>query len=689
MKRILIVDDNTQNLYLLRALLAGHGYAVEEARNGEIARVTALASPPDMVISDLFMPVLDGYGFLRFWKADERLKNIPFVVYTATYTDPRDESLALEMGADAFILKPLEPEPFLDRLREILEKAGRGELGKPNAPAHDKSVLLEAQTEALIRKLEKKAAQLEDANRELMEEISVRMRAEKQMGESEMRFRELAETIQEVFWMYDPARKSVLYVNPAYEKIWGRTCISLYQTPSSWSDAVHPEDRERIRQAAESLQIRGDYDETYRILRPDGTQRWIRDRAYPVRDESGAVVRVVGTAEDITDRRQLEERIHQAHKLEAIGQLAAGVAHDFNNILAVILGNAELAQAQNAKGRPVERSLEEITKASVRGKSLVKQILTFSRQQPQARQIIDLAPILEETVEFLRAVIPSNIDFVLATDPASLTVLADPTQVHQVISNLCTNAWHALEGKPGRILIKLESIELGAMDAARMGGVRPGLTARLTVSDTGKGMDAATLERIFDPFFTTKGPGKGTGLGLSVVQGIVQEHDGAITVASQPGQGTTIQVYFPAAESFVADWEAMPESVRGQGQHVLYLDDEEALVLLATPMLERLGYRVTGFTDPAAALKAFHENPNRFDLVITDMNMPGESGLGVAMDMLKLRPELPIALCSGFITEDLRLRAQSAGIRDLLYKPGTLEEFGNAIHKLVISSLQG
>lgn len=685
MKRILVVDDNAANLYLLRALLQGHGYEVDEARDGAAALEAAARVLPDMIVSDLLMPVMDGFALLRKWKADDNLRTIPFVVYTATYTDPRDERLALSLGADAFIIKPAEPEPFMVRLELLLCKAENGELPAAAPPPIPGPDLLQAQTEVLARKLEKKALELQQANAEVRDEIEDRRRAEEALRESEQRFRELAETVQEVFWMSDPEKTKVLYVSPAYERLWGRSCESLYRAPESWVEAIVPEDRERIRRAALTRQATGEYDETFRIKRADGTVRWIRDRAYPVRDAEGAVVRLVGTAEDITERRHLEDQFRQSQKMEAIGQLAAGVAHDFNNIIAVILGFAELAQAQLSRGRAAGESLEEIAKASSRAKSLVQQILTFSRQQPQERKIMPMGPTVEETVNFLRAVIPRDIEIGLEMDPAAPDVLADPTQIHQVIANLCTNAWHAMEGKGGRILVRLESVALDAAEAGRLAGMRPGPVARLTVTDTGKGIDAAILDRIFDPFFTTKEPGKGTGLGLSVVQGIVQSHDGAITVSSRPGLGTTFQIHFPAASAVSA--EPAPETLPGAGQRILYLDDEKNLVEMAVFFLKRQGFAVAGFTHAADALNVFRGDPDGFDLVITDMNMPGQSGLQFAAELMKLRPGLPIVICSGHVTEDLKARARDAGIREVLYKPGTMEEFGETIQGLISKTL--
>ena len=514
-------------------------------------------------------------------------------------------------------------------------------------------------------------------------DVTDRQRALAELRASDERFRELAETVHEVFWITDPAKNRMLYISPAYEKIWGRTCQSLYDFPSTWTEAIHADDRRRVLHAVHAKQSLGSYDETYRITRPDGSVRWIHDRAFPVHGPAGGVVRVVGTAEDITERRQVEEQFRQSQKMEAIGQLAAGVAHDFNNILAAILGNTQLALADVASVHPARESLEEIKRSSIRATNLVQQILAFSRQQSQERRVVELGPILQESLKFLRATIPAVVELVMSIDAGTPPVLADPTQIHQVVLNLCTNAWHALGDQPGRIEIKLQPVTLDAASAGRFAGLKPGRVACLSVTDTGKGMDAAILERIFDPFFTTKEPGKGTGLGLSVVHGIVQGHDGAISVSSQPGGGATFQVYFPATNAPVPAAAAPVSSPhRGEGQHILYLDDEESLVFLGERMLQRLGYRVTGFTRAADAVQAFRASPGQFDLVITDLNMPGASGLDVAAELLRIRPDVPIVLCSGHVTEELRQRARASGICEVLYKPNTVEEFSEAIHRL-------
>jgi signal transduction histidine kinase/ActR/RegA family two-component response regulator len=427
-------------------------------------------------------------------------------------------------------------------------------------------------------------------------------------------------------------------------------------------------------------------------VRRDGSRVWIAWTNRIVRDERGRVKELLSVGSDITERRraeeklrELEKRLLQAQKMEAIGQLAGGVAHDFNNVLAAILGNVQLALADTAEDHAARLSLDEIRKASLRARSLVQQILAFARHRTQERRVMQVGPTIEEAHAFLRATLPASVDLACSMDAATPPVLADATQVYQVVANLCTNAWQAMEGQPGRIEVQLAPLSLDEQAARQIPGLKPGLFACLCVSDTGKGMDAATLERIFEPFFTTKEPGKGTGLGLSVVHGIMQGHEGAITVYSEPGRGTTFKLYFPAAAGPpvavpAAAAAAVPR--RGEGERVLYVDDEEPLVLLATRMLKRLGYRVTAFTRAEEALAAFRQDPASFDLVITDMNMPGLDGIELGKRLLGLRSGLPVVLCSGHVTDELREQARQAGLREVLYKPNSMEEFSEAIHRL-------
>ena len=398
---------------------------------------------------------------------------------------------------------------------------------------------------------------------------------------------------------------------------------------------------------------------------------------------------------DITDRKQaaqkreeLESQLRESQKMEAIGTLAGGIAHDFNNIVAAILGNAELAREDSAGNAHALESVEEIRKAATRARALVQQILSFSRRQPTEFKAIGLAPLVDETLRFLRVTLPPRITLVAVCDPDVPQVLADATQIEQVLLNLVTNAVQAIGAEQGHIEIRLDSTTPSPMPLQgqtallRLHAKRPGCLVRLTVKDDGPGMDVATITRVFEPFFTTKSVGKGTGLGLSVAHGIIQKHEGTITVQSQPEQGTTFTVYLPAID--VQSHAQAPERDKGVfmsastvtgGKNILYVDDDGTLIRLVTRLLKRRGFRVAGYTDQKEALEALRSDPAAFDLVLTDYNMPGMSGLDVAREVKAFNPNLPVAVTSGFIDEELLAQAGGAGVSELIFKADDVDVF--------------
>jgi two-component system cell cycle sensor histidine kinase/response regulator CckA len=408
----------------------------------------------------------------------------------------------------------------------------------------------------------------------------------------------------------------------------------------------------------------------------------------PLRDAEGRVVQVVASGVDVTARKQaeaqrqkLEAQLWQAQKMEALGTLAGGVAHDFNNILSAISGNTELARQDLPPGSPVHTSLGEIRKATRRAKSLVQQILAFSRKQPTEQRVLALKPVIEECAAMLRATLPTTIELRVECADDAPNVLADATQIQQVLLNLGTNAWHALGNAPGRIDVKLE---LAAIDTDS-GDLHAGRYACVAVSDTGCGMSDHTLARIFEPFYTTKEVGEGTGLGLSVVDGIVKRHGGTVRVASQLNVGSTFRIFLPANAGAASNHQATTRLLapRGHGQRILYLDDDDALVLLASRILERQGYVVSGFTVPSEALAAFRAAPASFDLAITDYTMPGTTGVQVAKQLMSIRSDIPVMLTSGYVTDELNGRAHAEGVRYVVYKPDTVDELCRAVHQAI------
>ncbi len=514
-------------------------------------------------------------------------------------------------------------------------------------------------------------------------DITDRKLSEHELQDSIERFRQLAENIDEVFWMIRVEDGTLLYVSPAYEKIWGTRCTDLGAQPASWAEALHPDDRARVLSAIATKQRRGEYAETYRIVRPDGQTRWIYDRAFPVRDASGQIYRMVGIAADITNQRTLEVQVRQAQKMEALGTLAGGIAHDFNNILGAITGYTELAKIDSTSAT-VQASHNEILLACKRAADLVRQILAFSRQQEQRRVPLHLWPVIEEATKLLRAALPTTIEFHQEHAPDVPVVLADPTQIHQVVMNLSTNAAHAMGGGPGRFTVKLERFEADAAFTQLHPGSRSGSYALLSVSDTGHGMERPVLDRIFDPFFTTKQPGEGTGLGLAVVHGIVQNHQGLITVLSRLGEGTVFKLYFPAHEGAVArETLAVEEVPLGRGQRVLVVDDEVPLVEMVGRILTKIGYTVETSTLPVEALANFCAAPQRYDLILTDLTMPQLTGLEFARRALAVRPQLPIILMTGFNANLTDEQLAAVGFKYVLLKPVTLKNLSQAIDRLL------
>jgi PAS domain S-box-containing protein len=426
-----------------------------------------------------------------------------------------------------------------------------------------------------------------------------------------------------------------------------------------------------------------------RAIRRDGTRFPVEISLGPIDAEDGP--RIVAIVRDVSDRRSAEEerrsleaQLRQSQRLEAIGTLAGGIAHDFNNILTTIIGNTELAALDAPAGGSLAETLDEIRRAGHRARALVRQILAFSRRREETdRRPQPLAPIIEEVAGLLRAALPAGAALRVVVDPKAPDVLVDSSQIHQVLMNLGTNAWQALPSGVGTIEIRLDDARVGRDEERTEHSLRPGRYARLQVIDTGSGIDAATAERIFEPFFTTKDPGQGTGLGLAVVHGIVLGHGGEVTVHSTPGVGTTMEILLPAVESAAPPApRPTPQPDRGSGQVIACVDDEAAIVRLTARVLELAGYSVMGFTNAADMLVVLGENPGAFDALLTDLNMPGISGLELAREALLLRPDLPIGLTSGYLTDELIREAKAVGVREIVHKPSDTASLVGAIARL-------
>ena len=487
------------------------------------------------------------------------------------------------------------------------------------------------------------------------------------------------------------------FLSPTMKLLHGRSVDAPVTTREAWLATldIHPDDAARIQtEARDHFDGRSDHYETeYRVRHPDGEWHWLHARGLCIRDASGKAQRFVGSAIDITARKdaeaekeRLEMELRQSQKLEAMGTLAGGIAHDFNNILGAILGYGELAQKAAPDGGVVRRYVDNVMHAGGRAKALVERILAFSRSGVGERGLINVQAVIEETLELLAASLVPGVRLDRRLDAGNAAIVGDATQLHQVTMNLCTNALQAMENG-GVLEVALDRTEVAQNRRLSNGDLAPGAYVRLCVSDTGSGIPPQVLDRMFDPFFTTKGVGEGTGLGLSLVHGIVADLGGAIDVRTAVDHGTTFTIWLPiAGEAGVPSAEAATEMPRGQGQTVMIVDDEKPLVALAEEMLAELGYEPIGFSSSAAALAAFRDAPQRFDMVLTDETMPELIGTELARQIRLLRPDIPIVLMSGYSGAQLHERARTVGIREVLHKPlqskEIAESFGRVLRSL-------
>ncbi|HWA28847.1 MAG TPA: ATP-binding protein [Lacunisphaera sp.] len=508
----------------------------------------------------------------------------------------------------------------------------------------------------------------EKSRRALLSVLEDEKLATRNLRESEERFRAMAENIEEVFWMRDVEQNGIIYISPGYELIWGRPCAELYASVNFWVESIHEGDRDRVLHAATTKQATGDYDETYRIVRPDRSIRWVRDRAFPVKEADGRLRRVVGVAEDVTERKKLEEQFLHAQRMEAVGTLAGGIAHDLNNILAPVLMAAGLLRDRLPD--PHDQAMLKMVETSAqRGADIIRQLLTFSRGIEGARVAVQLRHLIKDMVHIMRETFPRDITIDQEV-PANLwSVTADPTQLHQVLMNLCVNARDAM-ANGGRLRIRAQNALRPAPGGNSDPAGQPEPVVTVSVTDTGTGIPPEAMDRIFDPFFTTKEVGKGTGLGLSTVMGIIKSHGGTITVASEVGKGTTFTMTLPAVRTAAPQNEITPRTVTGgQGELILVVDDEENVREAIQSALEAHNYRVLLAANGREAVQRFLEHQDGIQLVLTDVMMPLMGGLELTRSLRTINPRLSIVAMTGQNQETRQAEFEALGVSEILLKP--------------------
>jgi PAS domain S-box-containing protein len=491
------------------------------------------------------------------------------------------------------------------------------------------------------------------------------------IGEERLRLK--ADHERDVFWLADSTISKLYYVTPSYEKVWGQSLDILYANPSSRLEAIVPHDRPRVLSAIQKAGI-NDYNEEYRILRPDGSTRWIWDRAFSIRNRNGVIDQVAGIAEDVTERKHLEEELRQAQKMEAVGRLAGGIAHDFNNLLTVITGYSELLLTRPNLAESDRDMIQQIKKSGERAASMTRQLLAFSRRQMLVPEILDLNSLINSLGEMLRRIIGEDIELELQLDSQLGSVTADPGQIQQVLMNLVVNARDAMP-QGGNLSIHTGNVEWSDDLRQRHPDAKPGPYALMTVADTGIGISPSVQEHLFEPFFTTKGVGKGTGLGLSTVYGIVKQSNGLIEVESSPGHGASFKIYLPLGQSLPKRRSREKNVIQPAPAHqtILVVEDEELVRSMTRTLLQGAGYTVLVGKDGLDAMEISKNHKGLIHLLLSDVVMPRMNGQTLYQKMSAERPDMKVLFTSGYSDSALFRHGMADSPVTILLKPYTQE----------------
>ena len=679
---ILIVDDNYENRASLQTLLKHNQFNAVSAANGKEALEDLNNYSFNLIISDILMPVMDGYLLCQRVKESHKLKNIPFAFYSASYTDEKDEELALSVGADKFIRKPINPDVLIKIIIDMILGANTSGTISDNQSIRNTKETFTLYNERLVKNLESKTLALQ-------KEIRKRKQIYEELKENRELLHNITSFANDGIIVVNND-KEIIYWNNSAEKIFGFTSEEAIREKIY---TILPQQKfsEATISCIKNLKKTGQDNITGKHLellavKKNGTELPIELSlsSMHIKDKW----HVVCIVRDITSRKEIEKekavleaQVSQLHRLESIGTLAGGVAHDFNNILTPILGFVEMSLLELDENSKIYNNLSRVHKAATRAKDLVKQILTFSRSIETNPKPLIIHVIIKEAVKLLRSTLPSTITIEEQIDSDCGYVTADPTKIHQIIMNLCTNARDSMKSKYGSLSIKLEKTFVDHSFASQHHYLKTGNYALITISDTGHGMSKETVKRIFEPFFSTKDIGKGTGLGLSVVYGIVRSCTGEIVVKSKPECGSTFKVYLPLTDGDLDVCQPTKDSILKGKEHILFVDDNEDIITVGKLMLEGLGYDITTNICGSDAIKEFKDNPDKYDLIITDITMPKMTGDQLSIELRSIKSDIPVIFTSGSDPEFTREEKKKIGHVDIILKPFNIQTLSMAIRQ--------